>query len=164
VRWAAKPVVVVSVLILAGCGGGGASEPSTQTVQGAGFRFEAPAGWTVTHEPDTAAAASGTVDRVEVRTFQLVRPYDASRFAAAARELDGVISRIASQLHGKVTSRATVEVDGRKARSYTIAYDGKTQQITFVLQGRSEHQLLCRRLETGDDEPCRGLLASFALA
>jgi hypothetical protein len=118
----------------------------------------------VTHEQDTTAAASGAVDRVEVRTFELVRPYDASRFAAAARELDGVISRIASQLDGKVTGRATVEVAGRKARSYTIAYDGKTQQITFVLRGRSEHQLLCRRLETGDDEPCRGLLSSFVLA
>ena len=163
-RWAAKPVLVVSVLILAGCGGGGAREPSTQTVQGAGFRFEAPAGWTVTHEQGTTAAASGAIDRVEVRTFRLVRPYEASRFAAASRELDGVISRIAAQLAGQVTSRQTVEVDGRKARSYTIAYDGKTQQITFVLQGRAEHQLLCRRLEQSDDAACRSLLASFALS
>lgn len=156
-------MVLVSVLILAGCGGGGTSEPSTQTVQGAGYRFEAPAGWTVTRLTDGAAAASGAVDRVEVRTFKLQRPYDVRRFHAATRELDSVISRLATQLDGKVTSRRTVRVGGRKSRSYTIAYDGKTQQITFVLQGRQEHQLLCRRGAGGDAEPCRALLATFVL-
>src|SRR5262245_46584807 len=124
VRFGAKPVVLVSLLILSGCGGGGANEPSTQTVQGAGYRFEAPAGWTVTHARDTAAAVSGDVNRVEVRTFELVRPYEARRFAAATRELDSVISRIAAQLHGQVTSRRTLVVDGRRSRSYVIAYDG----------------------------------------
>jgi hypothetical protein len=162
-RWSAKPVVLVTVLILAGCGGGGRTEPSTQTVQGAGYRFEAPAGWTVTRLTDGAAAASGSIDRVEVRTFKLVRPYDVRRFHAAARELDSVISKLATQLDGKVTSRRTVRVGGRKSRSYTIAYDGKLQQITFVLQGRHEHQLLCRRGASGDDEACRALLATFAL-
>jgi hypothetical protein len=44
-----------------------------------------------------------------------------------------------------------------------IAYDNKTQQITFVLRGRQEHQLLCRRPASGDDGACRGLLASFVL-
>jgi len=131
---------------------------------GPGFAFEAPAGWVVTHHTDTAAASSGAVDRVEVRTFRLARPYDASRFQAAARELDGVISGIASQLEGKVTSRRTVVVDDRKARSYVVAYDGeKTQEITFVLDGRQEHQLLCRRLASADDGFCRALLESFAL-
>ena len=162
-RWAAKPVVVVSVLILAGCGGGGASEPSTQTVQGAGFRFEAPAGWTVTHEQDATAAASGKVDLIQVRTFRLVRPYHPSRFPLAVRELDNNISRLAAQQDARVTSRRTVLVDGRKARSYAIAYDDKVEEITWLLVGRQEHQLLCRRLETGDDEPCRSLLDSFAL-
>jgi hypothetical protein len=163
----AKPVSLVVLLvlagILAGCGGGGKPEPSTQIVNGAGYAFAAPAGWTVTRSKGSSAAANGDVDRVEVLTFRLVRPYVASRFRAAARELDSVIARIAAQLDGHVTQRRTIRVAGRKVRSYVIAYDGKTQEITFVLDGRQEHQLLCRRLATGGDEACRSLLSSFTL-
>src|SRR4051794_2802954 len=160
VRWSAKPflfvlpAILAGCVVLAGCGGSGPSEPSTQTVQGTGYRFEAPVGWLVTHGPNLSAAVSGGVNRLEVRTFRLTRPYDDARFRIAARELDSVISRIASQLEGHVTSRRTVRVDGRRSRAYTIRYDGKTQEITFVLRGRQEHQLLCRRMANGDDAPC----------
>jgi hypothetical protein len=154
---------VLVVPTLAGCGGGGKSAPQTQTVRGLGFRFVAPAGWTVTHGRGSAAASSGDTDRVEVRTFRLVKPYRPQLFHAAARELDSVIARIATQLSGHVTSRRTVLVSGREARSYVIAYDGKTQQITFVLRGRQEHQLLCRRLADAADTACSGLLSSFSL-
>jgi hypothetical protein len=104
------------------------------------------------------------VNRLEVRTFKLTRPYDDARFRNAARELDSVISRLAAQLEGQVTSRRTVRVDGRRSRSYVISYDGKTQEITFVLRDRQEHQLLCRRMANGDDAPCEGLLSSFVLS
>jgi hypothetical protein len=170
VRWSAKPVLFVSLVILlgsvilTGCGGSGSSEPSTQTVQGSGYRFDAPAGWLVTHEKGQSSAASGNVNLIEVRTFTLARPYEDARFRVAARELDGVIARIAAQLDGQVTSRRTVRVDGRRSRSYVIRYDGKTQEITFVLRGRQEHQLLCRRLASGDDRACKGLLSTFALS
>jgi len=56
-----------------------------------------------------------------------------------------------------------VAVAGRRVRSYVIVYDDKTQEITFVLEGRQEHQLLCRRLTDEADDACRGLLESFAL-
>ena len=164
-RWSAKLALVLALPLLAGCGGGGAkSEATTQTVQGGGYWFEAPLGWKVTRSQTESAAASGAVDRVEVRTFRLVRRYDPSRFRAATRELDAVIARIASQLAGRVTARRTLRVDGRKVRSYVIAYDDdKLQEITFVLAGRKEHQLLCRRLENAAHEPCRALLESFTL-
>jgi hypothetical protein len=169
-RWSAKPFLLVPVAILAGCviltgcGGGGSSEPLTQTVHGTGFRFAAPPGWRVTHGKDLSAATSGNVNRIEVRTFKLSRPYEDAHFRAATRELDSVIARLAAQLEGKVTSRRTIRVDGHRSRSYVIGYDGKTQEITFVLRGRQEHQLLCRRLASGDDAPCEGLLASFVLS
>src|SRR5262245_43264771 len=162
-RWCAKPAFLVLVLILAGCGGGGTTEPSTQTVQGAGYRFEAPTGWEVKQMPDGVAAASGPGDRVEVRTFKLVRPYVVSRFAAAVRELDNAITRLAAQQNARVTSRRTARVAGRKVRSYRIAYDDKVEEITWLLVGRQEHQLLCRRRENGDDQPCRQLLDTFGL-
>jgi hypothetical protein len=151
------------VLILAGCSGEGTPDPETQIVAGAGYQFEAPAGWTVTHLKGSAAAASGEVDRVEVRTFRLTRPYRPQLFSSAVPELDSVITRIAQQLSGRVTARRTVLVDGGKARSYVIAYDDKTQEITFVLRGRQEHQLLCRLPAGANDSACRRLLESFAL-
>jgi len=166
VRWSAKLGLValpILAVILASCGGGGSSEPSTQTVQGAGYRFEAPALWKVTHTRTGAAAESGKVRLIQVTTFKLVRPYDARRFGEAKRELDTVISKIAAQLGGHVTSRRTVFVDGRRARSYAIAYKDKIQQITFVLRGRSEHQLICRRPAGDGDETCTALLKSFVL-
>ena len=52
---------------------------------------------------------------------------------------------------------------GRKPRSYAIAYDGKTQEITFVLEGRKEHQLSAAGPRAATTPPCRGLLTSFVL-
>jgi hypothetical protein len=132
-------------------------------VRGSGFAFKAPAGWTVTRREGVTAAASGKVDRVEVRVFPLARRYDPSRFAEAAGELDGIAVRLARQLDGRVVERETVLVTDRKARSYRIEYDGKAQQLTFVLNGRREYQLLCRRAVDGDDGPCLQLVESFVL-
>jgi hypothetical protein len=146
-------------VILAGCGGGGGDGGDTRIVRGDGFRFEAPADWKVTG----AAATHGSVDRVEVMTFRLVKPYRPELFDAAARELDGVAVRLAEQLHGKVAARSTVTAAGGKARSYRIDYDGKSTHVTFVLGGRREYQLLCRRPSDGDDAACRLLVRSFRL-
>src|SRR6266536_3350257 len=99
-RWRANPALLFGVLILAGCGGAGRGEPQTQVVGGAGFRFEAPAGWEVTRAKASTAASLGDVDRVEVRTFRLVKPYRPQLFGAATRELDTAIGRIAQQLSG----------------------------------------------------------------
>ena len=153
---------VLTLLILAGCGG--STSAKTQTVQGDGFRFEAPAGWTVVRKGPSVAVVDGDVNRVEVVRFTLEKPYNAALFAAAARELDGVASRLATQLKGKVTSSSTSEVGGRKARSYTIDYgSGKTQEITFVLEGANEFQLLCRRDANASNDACTQLLSTFAL-
>src|SRR5579884_2301314 len=80
-RLSAKPLLL-SLLILAGCGGAGGG--GSQVVHGAGFTFQAPASWTVAGN----AAVDGAVNRVEVLPFRLLRAYDAARRAAAARELD----------------------------------------------------------------------------
>jgi len=138
----------------------------TQDLSGSGFRFEAPKDWTVSREErgGTVGAASGDVDLVEVRTFRLVKPYRVALFAATTRELDEVIDRIAAQQKGRVTSRATTRIAGRRARAYQVHYDGKVQEISFVLDGRREYQLLCRRPAGGDGDACRVLRESFELA
>ena len=142
-------------LILAGCGGGGSS--NWQQVRGDGFHYNAPVSWIV----DGTAATNGSVDRVEVLVFRLLRPYDPARRVATARELDRVAAGIAAQLKGSVSSRRSLEVGGLDARSYAVAFDGKVERLTFVLQDRREYQLLCRRSAAGDDAPCAELLRSF---
>jgi hypothetical protein len=159
----AETVVLVVIVILAGCGGAGKGEPSTQVVQGAGFRFAAPAAWTLERGRESVAAVGEDPDRVEVRTFRLVKPYRPQLFDAAARELDAVVARIADQLSGRVTSRDTIRVSGRRARTYRIDYGDRTQELTFVLKGMLEYQLLCRRSANGDEEACRRLVRSFTL-
>jgi hypothetical protein len=150
----AKPYLAAA-LILAGCGGGG--NANWQQVKGNGFSFNAPSAWTV----EDAAATNGDVDRVEVAVFRLVRAYEPARRAAVGRELDRVAARVAAQLKGSVRSRRSLEAGGLDARSYVIDFDGKTEEITFALDGRREYQLLCRRTASGDDAPCVELLRSF---
>jgi hypothetical protein len=152
----AKPLLVVAV-ILAGCGGSGGN--NWQQVQGNGFQFNAPADWTV----DGATARKGPVDLVQAQAFRLLRPYDRSRRAAVARELDADAARIADQLHGSVTSRRSLEVGGLDARSYVIAFDRKVEEITFVLNAQKEYELLCRRAADGDTAACTELLESFSV-
>jgi hypothetical protein len=38
------------------------------------------------------------------------------------------------------------------------------QEVTFVLSGTTEWQLVCRRTASDDDAPCAALLSSFAIA
>jgi hypothetical protein len=158
---AGKPLVLVAVGILAGCGGAGGG--GTQPVSGDGYRFAAPVGWTVAQTARSAAASRGAVNRLEVQTFRLVRPYRAELFAAASRELDRVAGDLAAQLRGRLTGRATTEVAGRDARSYRIDYDSRVSEITFVLDGRREYELLCRRPAAADGATCSAFVKSFRL-
>jgi hypothetical protein len=162
-RLRAKLAVLLVALILAGCGGAGKCKPQTQTVHGSGFEFAAPVDWTVTRTGRAVGAHDGDVDRVEVRTFRLVKPYRVALFDAASRELDAVVTKLAVQLSGRVRSAETIRVAGRRARAYRIDYGGKVQELTFVLVGSTEYQLLCRRLVQATDEACRHLRRSFVL-
>ncbi len=149
--------------LLAGCGSAPA-KPASQTVQGDGFQFQAPPSWRVTRTATTVAASRGSVERVEVLRFTLVRVYRPALFSKTTLELDAVIARLAGQLSGRVTSSATVRLASGPARSYRLVYGARTQQIAFVLQGPNEYELLCRRRLAQPEAPCQELLASFALA
>jgi hypothetical protein len=132
-------------------------------VTGDGFRFSAPVGWTVAQTARSAAASSGPVNRIEVQTFRLVRPYRAELFVAASHELDRVAGTLAVQLHGRVASRDTTRVADRDARSYRIDYDSRVSEITFVLDGRREYELLCRRPAGAGADTCSAFVRSFEL-
>jgi hypothetical protein len=118
----------------------------------------------VTRTANAVAAADGPVNRVEVLWFTLEKPYTPSLFSAAARELDGDAARLAGELSGHLAGRSTTEVTGRKARSYRIEYGGgKTQEIVFLLDGKNEFELLCRRQTSAATADCAQLFSSFAL-
>jgi hypothetical protein len=135
-----------------------------QTVHGSGFSFQAPAAWAIVRKSNSVAAVNGPVDRVEVLRFALEKPYRPELFAAVSRELDSVADRLAGQLSGRVAERTTSDVAGRNVRSYRIDYGpGKTQEIAFVLDGRDEFQVLCRRPADAADATCAQLFSTFAL-
>jgi len=133
-------------------------------VQGAGYSFHAPAGWTVARTGATTTAANGQVDLLEVLHFTLEKPYQAARFAAVARELDRDAAGLAKQNSGRLVDRLTMQVTGRKTRFYEIAYaPGTTEEIAFVLDAKNEYQLLCRRRSAASDAACAQFFSSFAL-
>jgi hypothetical protein len=146
-------------LILAGCGG--SAQKKAQTVHGRGFRFGAPAGWHIA-EARTSAAATHDSQLVQVTIFPLIKRYDDALFGKVRRELDARMQAVAAQLHGKVTGSRTVTAGGIRSHSYDVGVGGDVVEYTFVLDGRREYQLLCRRPSAVSDAPCAQLLSSFA--
>jgi hypothetical protein len=149
-----------AVAALSGCGGKAA--PAPQHVRGAGYRFAAPAGWTVRRSRLTAAAEDGS-SLVQVSTFPLAKAYRPALFAAVAQELRVRMRQVAAQSGGRVESAGAVTAAGVRSHVYRVHVDGHVDEYTFVLVGRREYQLLCRSADA-DAAPCRQLQASFALA
>lgn len=151
----------MTTLILAGCGG--SAQKNGQTVRGRGFHFGAPARW---HVSEARTSASATLDSqlVQVTTFPLIKPYDDALFEKVRRELDTRMQAVAAQLHGKVTGSRTVTAGGIRSHSFDVAAAGDVVEYTFVLEGRREYQLLCRRPSSASDAPCALLLSSFAVS
>jgi hypothetical protein len=163
----AKAVLPVAVLfILSGCGSSPKPEQAlTQGVRGPGFVVQVPQSWRVTRPANGVVARRGDF-LVSVTTFPLQKTYEPGRFAAVARELDGVVAKLADQAGGKVTERVTTTVDGRKIRAYRYTGGANETRIGFVLDGKREYQLLCQ-MPVGASDPdgaCALLFESFSVA
>jgi hypothetical protein len=153
--------IAAVALALAGCGGSGDGTGDLRTVRGIGYSYLAPAAWQVRASGRTKEA-SGDGSAVSVTRFRLARPFRMAQWPAAVRELDGVATRLADELGGRVADRRTIRLGGRDARVYALEdTDDGTSQIGFVLDGRAEYQLLCRG---GSDQACARLFSSFRLA
>jgi hypothetical protein len=151
--------VVVAAVILAGCGGSPQAE--TQSVAGAGYRFSAPAGWTVKRSHLGVTAMEGAA-LVQVSTFPLVKTYRPALFAKVAGELKARMAQLAQQTGGKVAYGGPATAGGVRSHVYRLSLGGRVDEYTFVLVGRREYQLLCRAATAGDDV-CKQLQASFTL-
>jgi hypothetical protein len=154
--------LILAVCCLAGCGGSSSSTPGKewQTVAGAGFTFEAPAGWEIERAKNRVSANHDS-ELVQVSTFPLAKPYDEGLFARVATELHLRMQEIARQTGGKLSNGPTVTADGVRSHSYDVTASSRVDEYTFVLSGKREFLLLCRR-SSGDANFCGRLVTTFA--
>jgi hypothetical protein len=150
--------------LLAGCGGSGAAKE--QTVRGTGYRFAAPADWTVKRMPRAVEVSQG-IELVSVTRYELLRSFRPALWEHVVPELDRAAEGVAEQQKGRVASSRTITVAGRRARSYELAYsregDDLVERLAFVLRGKTEYYLLCRYEAGGGTGACDRLLATFTL-
>jgi hypothetical protein len=160
-----QAVLVLIAAVLAGCGGG-SGEQAEQRVRGTGYAFSAPAGWQVSRRPMEVRLADGA-ELVSVKRYALQREFEPQLWAQVIPELDRAADQVAAQQSGTVTQHKTVRIAGRDARHYEVEYehDGKklTEELGFVLRGKTEYLLLCRYERGGDTDACERLLATFTL-
>ena len=149
--------------ILAGCGGSGHSNQPAVRVDGSGYGFTVPAGWKVARGARGIEASKGA-DLVRIATFPLVHAYRDGLFDAVESELAARMRVLASESGGKLSRASTVTVDGMRSHSYTVDDGGNVDRYTFVLRGKREFLLICRRRSSDGDAACRQLLASFHVA
>jgi hypothetical protein len=160
---AKQATLLCLLLILAGCGGSTRPKVRHQVVSGPGFRFQAPAGWHVARSAREASASHGS-ELVKVATFALVKPYSARLFDRVEGELAIRMQQLAAQTGGKVSASSTVTAAGIKSHAYDVTVGDHVDQYTFVLRGKREYQLLCRRRSSHGTEVCEALIASFTPA
>lgn len=132
-------------------------------MSGLGFRFEAPSGWKVDRTADGAMASSDS-ELVQVATFPLIKPYTSALFSRVEKELTARMLQVAEQTGGKLDGRSTVTASGIRAHSFDVKVGDHVDQYTFVLRGRREFQLLCRRKSSHADTACTTLISSFSLS
>jgi hypothetical protein len=160
-RLIACSVLLMTAVILAGCGGSGAVQQPPQSLSGPGFRFEAPAGWTVGRSKNRITASHGS-ELVQVASFPLLKPYSDALFTRVEQELGARMRQIAAQTGGTVSGPTTVRADGIRAHSYEVKAGATADEYTFVLRGMREFQLLCRAASSSDSA-CKQLLSSFTI-
>ena len=151
-----------AAVILTGCGGSSTNHAAAQTVNGQGFRFDAPSGWRVTVEKQRASASHGD-ELLQVAAFPLQKPYSAALFTKVERELRARMEQVAQMTGGTVSGGGEVTAGGIRSHSYDVTVGDHVDQYTFVLQGMREYQLLCRRSASHDDRNCRLLVSSFRI-
>ena len=125
-----------------------------------GYSVEVPLSWKLVRNPRLLTASEGD-SRVEVRLFPLRRAYTPAFFDQVGPEIERVARQLAKRLGATATGR-TVIVAGQKTWQYDVNGKG-FEQLTFVLHGKVEYQLYCRRAKNQSNRSCERLVGSFTL-
>jgi predicted Zn-dependent protease len=157
---AAGALALTVAIIVAGCGN--SAKPQAQIVAGTGFRFAAPAGWTVQRGPAAVTASKGD-DFVRVLIFPVAKLYTPKLFAELGRELKLRMATLATQTGGTVEGTGIATAAGIKSHVWRVKTGDSLDEYTFVLRGRREYQLLCRHPAGGDASACVQLVSTFHL-
>lgn len=157
--------MILAGFSVAGCGGShtAAQAGDWQTVGGRGFRFEAPSGWKVERAARRVTATHDS-ELVQVATFPLLKPYDARLFTRVAVELRSRMREIAGQTKGRLSGERTVTADGVRSHAYDVTVGDHVDEYTFLLNGKREYLLLCRRRSGDRAAACSRLVTSFSRA
>lgn len=100
---------------------------------------------------------------VQVATFPLARPYTDALFAKVQTELATRMAQVAKVSGGTISGRSVASPGGIKSHVYDVRVGDHVDRYVFVLRGRREYQLLCRRKVSSKEDFCQQLVASFAL-
>jgi hypothetical protein len=163
-----QAIPALLVLVLAGCGGGGGGDgQAEQRVRGLGYAFSAPAEWQVSRRAMEIRVEEGT-NLLSVRRYALQRAFQPQLWDQVVPEFDQAADEVAAQQNATVNERKTMKIASRDARHYKIDYEHNGQELTeelgFVLRGKTEYLLLCRYERGGDRGACERLLATFSLS
>jgi hypothetical protein len=71
---------------------------------------------------------------------------------------------VAQQSGGKVAGHSVVTAAGIRSHVYDVEVGDHVDEYTFVLRGKREYQLLCRRKASHDTSFCDELVSSFGVA
>jgi hypothetical protein len=151
------------VLILSACGGSAEPKAQTswQTVQGHGFRFQAPTGWKLATARKRTTATHDS-DLVQVATYPLVNAYTDDLFGKVEVELRARMEDLARQSGERVRGAKTVTANGARAHMFELGDGDHVDEYTFVLEGKREYLLLCRRPDGKRTDYCARLITSFS--
>ena len=106
-------------------------------------------------------SASRGGELVQVATFSLLKPYTADLFAPVEKELRARMRQVAAQSGGTVSGSTTVTAGGIRSHAYEVTVGDHVDEYTFVLRGRREYQLLCRRAKSSGADACKQLVRTF---
>ena len=90
----------------------------------------------------------------------LARAYSPALFAKVQPEIERVATGLKDKLHATLAGR-TLQVAGEQAWQYDLKSGDTAWQVTFVLRGKREFQLYCRRGTGDSNAPCKQLVSSF---
>jgi len=126
------------------------------------FRFQAPVGWKVETQGDMTTASSDS-ELVQVASYPLARPYTPTLFTRVESELATRMAQVAKASGGTVTGHSVTTAGGIRSHAYTVQVGDHVDTYVFVLRGKREYQLLCRRRTSNRAEFCEQLRSSFRL-